>query len=319
MSNEEEINLENSVEEGNEEISGGAKENNINNNGDMEKKEQKDVDAQFKESILKSLSIKGILYPQTPGSRKALRTLSEPDNFYNNDSSEKNDITKPRNNTVANVSHKHNVQYLPSNYPSYDYLFKAILMGDDEVGKSSIILRSSKNEFSSEYKSTVGVLTNYKIIKIDDEVVKFQVLDISGKDNYQTLPPNLLKNLFKNISLAVLVYSVDKAQTFQNLANWFNLIRINANPETLMFLVGNKCDLEKREVSLEEGAALMNDYNFQYFTETSAKKGLNCDDIFKEAAVLLINSSEKIKDLSMQQGYFSLDEKLSGSKQGKCC
>uniref|UniRef100_A0A453KM71 Uncharacterized protein n=1 Tax=Aegilops tauschii subsp. strangulata TaxID=200361 RepID=A0A453KM71_AEGTS len=62
----------------------------------------------------------------------------------------------------------------------YDYLFKVVLIGDSGVGKSNLLSRFTRNEFSLESKSTIGVEFATRSIRVDDKVVKAQIWDTSN-------------------------------------------------------------------------------------------------------------------------------------------
>jgi len=64
----------------------------------------------------------------------------------------------------------------------YDYLFKVVLIGDSGVGKSNLLSRFTKNEFSLESKSTIGVEFATRSIHVDDKVVKAQIWDTAGQE-----------------------------------------------------------------------------------------------------------------------------------------
>lgn len=66
----------------------------------------------------------------------------------------------------------------------YDYLFKVVLIGDSGVGKSNLLSRFSRNEFSLESKSTIGVEFATRCIRVDDKVVKAQIWDTAGQERY---------------------------------------------------------------------------------------------------------------------------------------
>jgi Ras-related protein Rab-11A len=74
----------------------------------------------------------------------------------------------------------------------YDYLFKVVLIGDSGVGKSNLLSRFTRNEFSLESKSTIGVEFATRSIRVDDKVVKAQIWDTAGQERYSTvlLPPS---------------------------------------------------------------------------------------------------------------------------------
>jgi hypothetical protein len=66
----------------------------------------------------------------------------------------------------------------------YDYLFKVVLIGDSGVGKSNLLSRFTRNEFSLESKSTIGVEFATRSIHVDDKVVKAQIWDTAGQERY---------------------------------------------------------------------------------------------------------------------------------------
>lgn len=69
----------------------------------------------------------------------------------------------------------------------YDYLFKVVLIGDSGVGKSNLLSRFTKNEFSLESKSTIGVEFATRSIRVDDKVVKAQIWDTAGQERFSPL------------------------------------------------------------------------------------------------------------------------------------
>lgn len=69
----------------------------------------------------------------------------------------------------------------------YDYLFKVVLIGDSGVGKSNLLSRFTKNEFSQESKSTIGVEFATRSIQVDDKVVKAQIWDTAGQERYSNV------------------------------------------------------------------------------------------------------------------------------------
>ena len=73
----------------------------------------------------------------------------------------------------------------------YDYLFKVVLIGDSGVGKTNLLSRFSRNEFSSESKSTIGVEFATRTIRVDEKLVKAQIWDTAGQERSDPVPqPN---------------------------------------------------------------------------------------------------------------------------------
>jgi Rab family protein len=66
----------------------------------------------------------------------------------------------------------------------YDYLFKVVLIGDSGVGKSNLLSRFARDEFSLETRSTIGVEFATKTVQVDDKLVKAQIWDTAGQERY---------------------------------------------------------------------------------------------------------------------------------------
>ena len=73
----------------------------------------------------------------------------------------------------------------------YDYLLKLVLIGDSGVGKTNILSRFARNEFSLESKSTIGVEFATRSINFDGKTIKAQIWDTAGQERWAEFFPNL--------------------------------------------------------------------------------------------------------------------------------
>lgn len=72
---------------------------------------------------------------------------------------------------------------LQSNFnQKIDYVFKVVLIGDSAVGKSQLLARFARNEFSLESKATIGVEFQTKTLVIDHKTIKAQIWDTAGQE-----------------------------------------------------------------------------------------------------------------------------------------
>ncbi|CAN1229639.1 Ras-related protein RABA1f [Linum grandiflorum] len=150
----------------------------------------------------------------------------------------------------------------------YDYLFKVVLIGDSGVGKSNLLSRFTRNEFSLESKSTIGVEFATRSIHVDDKVVKAQIWDTAGQERYRAIT----SAYYRGAVGALLVYDVTRHVTFENVERWLKEI----------MLVGNKADLRHlRAVSTEDSKSFAEREN-TFFMETSALESMNVENAFTE-------------------------------------
>ncbi|OQR84596.1 Rab11 family GTPase [Achlya hypogyna] len=159
----------------------------------------------------------------------------------------------------------------------YDYLFKVVLIGDSGVGKSNLLSRFTRNEFSLESKSTIGVEFATKSIQAEGKTIKAQIWDTAGQERYRAIT----SAYYRGAVGALLVYDITKHPTFENVERWLKELRDHADANTVIMLVGNKSDLRHlRAVQTEEAMAFAEKHNLA-FLETSALDATGVDTAFQ--------------------------------------
>ena len=158
----------------------------------------------------------------------------------------------------------------------YDMMFKILLLGDSGVGKSSLLLRYTKNQFLTDMRSTIGVEFGLKFIKIDNLQLKVQIWDTAGMERYRSIT----STYYKGAKGAIIVYDICRKTSFENVDKWIDDFKSKADEDAVILLIGNKSDLnDKREVDTEE-ASIKAEKNKLAFMETSAKSNDNVHKAF---------------------------------------
>ena len=131
-------------------------------------------------------------------------------------------------------------------------LFKIVLVGDSGVGKTNLLTRFSKNEFSLESKTTIGVEFATKTITTESgHVIKAQIWDTAGQDRYRAIA----SSYYKGAVGAMLVYDITKTKSFENVEKWLKELRDHGAEHMCTMLIGNKSDLAKdRQVTIEDAS-----------------------------------------------------------------
>ncbi|THU63398.1 hypothetical protein C4D60_Mb01t15340 [Musa balbisiana] len=160
----------------------------------------------------------------------------------------------------------------------YDYLFKVVLIGDSGVGKSNLLSRFTRNEFSLESKSTIGVEFATRTIRVDEKVVKAQIWDTAGQERYRAIT----SAYYRGAVGALVVYDITRHVTFESIERWLKELREHTDSSTIIMLVGNKADLRHlRAVSTEDAKDFAEREN-SFFMETSALESMNVENAFSE-------------------------------------
>ncbi|KAG6545152.1 hypothetical protein Mapa_013417 [Marchantia paleacea] len=160
----------------------------------------------------------------------------------------------------------------------YDYLFKVVLIGDSGVGKSNLLSRFTRNEFSLESKSTIGVEFATRSINVDSKLIKAQIWDTAGQERYRAIT----SAYYRGAVGALLVYDITRHVTFENVERWLKELKDHTDSNIVVMLVGNKSDLRHlRAVSTDDGQSFSEKESL-FFMETSALESTNVENAFKQ-------------------------------------
>ena len=182
------------------------------------------------------------------------------------------------------------IEILDEYHKKYDLNFKIIVIGNIGVGKSCLSLKATKGIFLEEYISTIGFEFYCFNVKVDEKIIKLQIWDTCGQEAYRSL----IKNFYRNASLAIIVYSVEDSQSFFDIDIWLKQIKTYGTSSCKIFLIGNKIDTNDRKVSTEQGIKCKNDFFFDCFMETSAKDGINTKELFVNCATILYEENQNL-------------------------
>jgi small GTP-binding protein len=166
----------------------------------------------------------------------------------------------------------------------YDYMFKLLIVGESGVGKTCMLLRFADDLFEEDFLSTIGVDFKVKEMNLNGKRVKLQIWDSAGQERFK----NITSSYYRNCSGIIIVYDVTKRDSFDKVTDWIAEVR-RFVPTVPLIIVGNKCDLDNRQVPTAEGQELAQRQGL-IFLETSAKTNTNIEAAFQEMSKKLIEA-----------------------------
>lgn len=200
-------------------------------------------------------------------------------------------------------------------YEKIDYVYKVVVIGDSAVGKTQVLSRFAKNEFSFDSKSTIGVEFQTRTLSINSKLIKAQIWDTAGQERYRAVT----SAYYRGALGAMLVYDITKRQSFDHVARWVEELRAHTdNSSIVIMLVGNKADLvDSRAVPVEDAVEFAENQGL-FFSETSALNGDNVESAFLKLLEEIYNViSKKFMDCpaaSKPNGVVGSGAKLQGLK-----
>jgi small GTP-binding protein len=192
--------------------------------------------------------------------------------------------------------------------------FKILTIGESGVGKTCILRRFVENKFLKNHLATIGIDFKTKTLIINKQEIKLKIWDTAGQERFR----NITTQYYKGADGIVLIYDVTDDASYEKIRDWMEQILSTTKREDIgLVLLGNKCDMEPRAVSEEQGNKMAEELNVSYF-ETSALTGQGINEAFNE----LTRDIMKRKGVD-NVGNDSLDLKNDISKKKKdgngCC
>ncbi|KAI9269878.1 secretion-related small GTPase RAB6/RYH1/SRG3 [Sporodiniella umbellata] len=194
--------------------------------------------------------------------------------------------------------------------------YKLVFLGEQSVGKTSLITRFMYDTFDNSYQATIGIDFLSKTMYLEDKTVRLQLWDTAGQERFRSLIPSYIRDS----SVAVIVYDISNRQSFTNTSKWIDDVRAERGEDVIIVLVGNKSDLsDKREVTTEDGEKRAKELNVM-FIETSAKAGHNVKTLFKKIAQSLpgVDGSGMAADTKDSMQKVNLNQTESNASSCAC-
>ena len=202
-----------------------------------------------------------------------------------------------------------------------EIIIKILILGDSNVGKTSLLLKYTDNFFPDSHVATIGIDYKVKPYNINGLEIKMQLWDTSGQERFRSVTHNFLKNAHG----IAYVYDITNKKSFEGVKDWLKDAENNGSGEEKKILIGNKIDLDrKREVSQETLEKFGNKKKIPTF-EVSAKADINVNEAFDYLAKLITKDKTKeqiIAEFGEKENKINICTKKSNSKETKkrqCC
>ena len=203
---------------------------------------------------------------------------------------------------------------------------KVTILGNSGVGKTSIILRYTKNEYNENILSSRGVSYSSKIVKVNNKDVQLDLWDTAGQEKFRSLGMYFYKDSY----IVILVYDITNRDSFEDLKNvWYNDLKKYGEQYTVLAVVGNKCEMYEAEntVSEEEARQFAEEKN-AVFMLVSAKTGDNINHLFDILAnkyydpdfqAQIEENNEKQEGSVKIKNRSKTEEKMINARKKGCC
>jgi small GTP-binding protein len=157
-------------------------------------------------------------------------------------------------------------------------IFKTLTIDESGVRKSCIFHLFVENKFLKNHLATIGIDFKTKTLNINNQEIKLKIWDTAGQERFR----NITTQYYKGADGIVLIYDVTDDASYEKIRDWMEQILSNTKREDIgLVLLGNKCDMEPRAVTEEQGNKMAEELKVSYF-ETSALTGQGINEAFNE-------------------------------------
>lgn len=194
--------------------------------------------------------------------------------------------------------------------------YKIVFLGDQSVGKTSLITRFMYDTFDDQYAATIGIDFLSKTMYLEDnKTIRLQLWDTAGQERFRSLIPSYIRDSH----VAVICYDITNKKSFNNLEKWINDVKLERGENVIIIVVGNKSDLSsKRQVNPEDCQYLIDKLGVKFCIETSTKANHNVKNLFKKIAQYLPDFNQSSTEIAPPET-ININIDNNEPKASSCC
>lgn len=169
--------------------------------------------------------------------------------------------------------------------------FKVVIIGEEGVGKTTLIKRHLFGHFENRYTPTRGVEPHPIRFNTNKGQVVLNTWDCEGKDKFA----GVREGYFSESNAVIVMFDLTSELSFYNTTNWINNY-LSVCENQPIILCGNKCDIARRVVSMDTIRSMLPilkpDRNITYF-DISAKSNYNFEKPFLQVCKNLMGDDTR--------------------------
>lgn len=151
---------------------------------------------------------------------------------------------------------------------------KVCIIGDTDVGKTSLSTRYCHGEFPNNSTPTIGASFLQRRVMVDNVEISLQIWDTAGQERFRSMAPMY----YRGAKAAICVFDVTNEESFNRVSSWLRDLRAHADPNVVICLAGNKCD-KTPAFDLGQCESMAKSIGGTFF-RTSALSGEGVQEIF---------------------------------------
>ena len=199
------------------------------------------------------------------------------------------------------------------NEPKKNNLIKIVLLGECNVGKTTIFQRFVHKNINENQLSTIGIEFNAKNYKFNNKDYQIQIFDTGGQERFRSM----IEGYYKMGNGFFVVFDMTNIDSLNSLEYWINSINDKA-PESKYIIIGNKDDL-KNKIDEKIIKSKLEKYKDIKYIKTSALKNININEAFNEMINLLENNQNSKEEIFVLNKEVHSNIKNKKNKNNKCC
>ncbi|KAH3831993.1 uncharacterized protein LOC127877010 isoform X2 [Dreissena polymorpha] len=194
--------------------------------------------------------------------------------------------------------------------------YKIVLLGDQCVGKSSLLNRFIKGSYCPHYIQTHGAEFFLKDMEVESNPVRLVLYDSMGQSNMKTI----VRSIYRDAMGVMLVFDFNRADTLQRVKEWLQLIEQNCEIKPEKILVGNKMDLDEdmKKLTNKEVTEVTKSLELD-FIEVSAKTGYKVEEAFVTLVNKIFTNRERLRRDNMITSIRLTDKQVRKHDKQDCC